>query len=290
MIPTGEQIARAAYLRWLRRGEAHGRDRDDWIAVEKELTFDLNYQVIVQYPLNNPAQVVLGERPVARCRFCERSSGRANFSQPRAVVIGTGSASLLSAEVCDDCQADCRDPLAGDLHRLWEAVWALNTWQEAHAGARSRAVCSMAAFKALISSSLLVMPEPELEYFADALEWVGNPDPDFDGPLFAGIAGRAYCASFLRDRSAICLARRIDDDSPFPYMICSLAWGGAVVQVPLPLCVRDVEQDGRPVAMPERSFSSGERQSFREARSMVLPLVPAGRAPRSQRRRALLSS
>jgi hypothetical protein len=290
MVPSGEEIAQAAYRRWMRRGEVHGRDRDDWLAAETELTFDLNYQVIVEYSLSNPAAVVLGARPVARCRFCERSAGRAVFSQPRAVVSGTGNPSLLSAEVCDECQADCREPLAGDLHRLWEAIWALNTWQDVHAAPRSRVVCSMPAFKALISSALLIMPERELEYFSDTLEWVGNPDPDFDSPLFAGIVGRAHFASFLRDRSHISLARRIDDESGFPYMVCSLAWGGAVVQVPVPLSMRDLEHDCHPVTMPERSFSSGECQSFREARSILLPLVPAGRAPRTERRRALLSS
>jgi hypothetical protein len=290
MVPSGEEIAQAAYLRWVRRGEVHGRDRDDWLAAEKELTFDLNYQVIVEYSLNNPSAVVLGARRVARCRLCERSASQAVFSQPRAVVSGTGTPSLLSAEVCDDCQAECREPLAGDLHRLWEAIWAENTWQDARPAPRPRVVCSMAAYKAMISSALLIMPEPELEYFADTLEWVANPDPDFDSPLFAGIVGRAHFASFLRDRSTICLSRRIDDDSEFPYIVCSLAWGGAVVQVPVPLSMRDLELDGRPVTMPERSFTSGERQSFREARSMLLPLVPAGRAPRTQRRRALLPS
>jgi hypothetical protein len=290
MVPNGDQIARAAYFRWLRRGRAHGRDRDDWVAAEKELMFGLNYQVIVDYPLNNPHRFVLGERAMRRCRFCERASGRAVFSQPRAVVMGTGNASLLSAEVCDDCHADCREPLTGDLHRLWEAIWAENTWQEPHHAARSRAVCSLAAFKALVASALLIMPERELTNFADALEWVANPDPDFDSPLFTGLAGRAYFAPFLREQSAVCLARRIDDDAPLPYMVFSLAWGGAVVQVSVPLCVRDLDLDGRSVATPERSYISGEHHNFREARSTTLPLVPAWRMQKAHPRRALLSS
>lgn len=290
MVPTSDQIARAAYLRWLCRGQAHGRDHDDWIASEKELTFGLNYQVVVEYSLNSSAQLVLGERAVQRCRFCERTSGRATFSQPRPVVVGAGKPSLLSAEVCDDCQADCREPLCGDLHRLWESIWADQTWHDPSPAARPRTVCSMAAFKALVSSALLIMPESELEYFADTLEWVGNPDPDFDARLFAGIAGRAYFAPFLRERSSIGLARRKNDDAPLPYMLFSLSWGGAIVHVPVPLCLRDLDHDGRDLTVAERSFAAGECDTFREARSMVLPLVPAVRPARAHSRRALLSS
>ena len=36
--PTYEEIAEAAYLRYLSRGASDGQDFDDWIAAEKELT------------------------------------------------------------------------------------------------------------------------------------------------------------------------------------------------------------------------------------------------------------
>lgn len=35
--PTYEQIAEAAYLRYLRRGGSDGRDFDDWLEAEREL-------------------------------------------------------------------------------------------------------------------------------------------------------------------------------------------------------------------------------------------------------------
>lgn len=35
--PTREQIAEAAYLRWLNRGGGHGRDVEDWVQAEREL-------------------------------------------------------------------------------------------------------------------------------------------------------------------------------------------------------------------------------------------------------------
>ena len=36
--PTFEQIAEAAYLRYLNRGGGDGRDFDDWLEAERELT------------------------------------------------------------------------------------------------------------------------------------------------------------------------------------------------------------------------------------------------------------
>jgi hypothetical protein len=36
--PTFEEIAEAAYQRYLSRGGSHGQDFDDWIEAERELT------------------------------------------------------------------------------------------------------------------------------------------------------------------------------------------------------------------------------------------------------------
>ncbi len=47
MLPTSDQIQRAAYHDWLGHGRVHGRDRQDWLEAELELTFRLNYPTIV---------------------------------------------------------------------------------------------------------------------------------------------------------------------------------------------------------------------------------------------------
>ena len=52
MFPTRDQVERTAYDRWLRRGQVHGHDREDWYAAEKELLFLLNYETIANYPLD----------------------------------------------------------------------------------------------------------------------------------------------------------------------------------------------------------------------------------------------
>ena len=60
MLPTREQIERAAYDRWLRRDRAHGHDRDDWVGAEQELVYLLNYETVVEYPLAATSPVTIG--------------------------------------------------------------------------------------------------------------------------------------------------------------------------------------------------------------------------------------
>src|SRR5262245_3318267 len=86
MLPTCDQVERAAYERWLRRGRTHGQDRADWYAAENELTFLLNYRIIAEYPLDSHERLILGHAPMRRCRLCERTPGQAAFDAPRPVV------------------------------------------------------------------------------------------------------------------------------------------------------------------------------------------------------------
>jgi Protein of unknown function (DUF2934) len=270
MLPSTDQIAQAAYHRWLRRGGEHGKDRDDWYAAQRALVFELNYELITSHALDSPGRLVLGDASVCRCRFCERTAPRAVFSEPRPVVVGLEEISLYSAEICDECHGDCREPLAGDIFRLLETVR-----RDAEG-----AVCSVAAFKALVSSALLVLPASELPYFCDTTEWVGNPDHECDGNLLAGGLCQTYRASFLEKQASVSLFRRIDDRAPMPYMILFLVWHGVAVAAPLPLGVRDQDLDGRSVTVVERAFRTDCADSFREAWPTGLPVVASARRAR----------
>ena len=161
MLPTRNQIERAAYDRWLRRHRAHGRDRDDWVGAENELMFVLNYRAIVEYALDSSHLMILGDDAERRCRFCERTGRHTAFSAPRPVVLGAATTSLQSAQVCDECQADCRDTLAIPCENLWksldEDVVALPSLP--------RFPDSMAVFKSLVASALIIMPEHESGLF-----------------------------------------------------------------------------------------------------------------------------
>jgi len=284
MLPTDDQIRRAAYDLWQKRGRVHGCDRQDWYAAHRELTFSVNYRTIVEYSLDVPGMLVLGERPVRYCRLCERTSVHAAFSAPRPVVQGVGHTSLFTESVCDDCQASCRDPLVADFEQFWNALPAAGA---GHGGGQDRSagnLYTVAVLKSLVTSALLIMPESELPYFVDTQEWVNNPDKNQDGRLFTDTVCHLYVAPFLGDRSGISLARRIDTDLPLPYMIYFLSRGGFVLQVYLPLCLRDLDSDGRNMWMPERSLIEGEGVHFREIRSTVLRPVISGGRPRLESR------
>src|SRR5262249_26291845 len=149
-----------------------------------------------------------------------------------------GNGCLLTAEVCDECQADCRAPLDEDFRRLWSAIQAEVAGVEPHRSGRSRDLFSAAALKSLAASALLLMTQSELRYFPDALEWVSNPDQDCDESLFAESACRVYSGDFLAERSWVSLSRRVDDETTLPYLLYFLGGDGIVIQVHVPLCLR----------------------------------------------------
>jgi hypothetical protein len=278
MLPTRGQIERAAYDRWIRRHRSHGHDRDDWIGSENDLTYLLNYETVAEFPLDQSSPSILGNDTVRACRFCERGARHTAFSAGRPVVQGLPRALLYSDRVCDECQADCRDQLDVHCQNFWRALLAVGDAQQV---VLRRDIDSLAVFKSLVTSALLIMPETELAYFTDTLEWVNNPDHQYDGGLFAGTCGHVYQDPSSPERSWISLARRVDDDAPFPYMISFISWGGIVLQISVPMSVRDEDLDGRVARLLERSFSGGEGPQFRVSGATVLRLVDSARRPRS---------
>jgi hypothetical protein len=274
MIPTCDQIRRAAYGRWLRRGRTHGHDREDWYAAEKELTYLLNYRPIVEYPLDGPDQLIPGGFAIRRCRFCERTSRQTTFEFPPSAAPGAlGGRSLRSAEICDDCQGDFREPLDLEFRRFWSA---LRSWVAGPEGSLEWAGAHrlpVGAFKSLITGALLIMPENELGYFPDTIEWVSNPDRDADLALFAGSFCRVYSAPMLAARPWASLAQRIDDEVPSPYLLYYLGCDGLVIQIAVPLCLRDLDLDGRDVFLPEFAIDAERGRDFLEAQSVALWLA-----------------
>ena len=278
MLPTRDQIERAAYDRWIRRHRAHGHDRDDWIGSENDLTYLLNYQTVVEFPLDASSPLILGNDAVRGCRFCERGTRQTAFSAPRPVLQGLPQALLHSNRVCDECQADCRDPLDVHCENFWQA---LHSSRDAHQVVLRRDVDSLAVFKSLVTSALLILPETDLAFFTDTLEWLNNPDHKYDGGLFVGTDCHVYQDPSPPQRSWISLARRVDDEAPFPYMVAFIAWNGIVVQISVPLSVRDEDLDGRDARLLERSLSAGEGTHFRVSSATVVPLVDSASRSRS---------
>ncbi len=183
------------------------------------------------------------------------------------LLAGGCSPSLSSSSVCNECRAGFRDAQAGRLERFLAKPVEQASRDAGVAGAGTAVIYSLDVFKALCGCALLIMPESELGYFVDALEWVSNPHERSDGPLLEQEATCVvYRAPFWAEQAWMSLARRIEKDVPLPYMVYFLAAGGVVLQISLPLCIRDQDLDGRVVYLPRRSFAVGEDQSFEQAR------------------------
>ncbi len=269
MRPTDEEIRRAAYARWERRGWSHGGDRDDWFAARADLTFRASYGTTVDHTMDGTGPRVIGESPARRCRFCERKAGPNGLGAPRPIFAGHPAP--LSAEVCADCRSDWGDGLDDAFRELWTRLVL---------GEVGRSTFHVAAFKAMAAGGLLMMPASDLRYYVDALEWVSNPDHDSDDRLIEGAAFRVYRASFLGRTPRLSLMRRLDDEATVPYMLLFIEADGIMVQAPMPMCLRDEDLDGQAVEHTERILADGYGHDYREAASELFPLAVSTRRTR----------
>ena len=267
MLPTWDQIQRAAYERWERRGWVHGGDQDDWVAAEMDLTFQLNYRPAAEYPASSTESVVVAPRSQPNCRFCERGAPRAKFSRPHPIVPAVvGPTSLFSGETCDECH----EQFAGSIDVEFAGFWRALAETDA-GGPEGPATVSIGAYKSLVRMAIAIMPARELPHFEDTLEWVGNPDHEFDSSLFAEAGCQVYRAHRPSGVSWLSLSRRTTTDSPLPYMVFALASGPHIVEIAPPLCARDQDHDEAP-RLPARSFTTGHGADSRSATRRLLPL------------------
>jgi hypothetical protein len=267
MRPTPQQIAEAAYSRWERRGYLHGFDCDDWVAVENDLVFGLNYRYVARLPLSGPTlDVGKAAAPAARrCRFCERAEPAATFRARPLVVPGwLGNAALVAWDECDDCRAQADAHLAGSFERF-AAPWV--------AGDSARDVAlSPGAWKALVRMGLSVLPAAELHHFDDTIEWVSNPDHSRDAVLLEAQGCQVYATAHPLPAPFAALARRAHDESPWPYMLFFLGSGRAVFQTHLPLCPRDEDQEEGGLHGPVLSMSTGTGPALRAGVCRFVPV------------------
>lgn len=274
MFPTYAQIEQAAYFRWQRRGACHGQHGDDWIAAEKDLIFSLNYRYVARYKLQGPT-LWLGKPSDAeasssrrRCRYCEQSAPAVNFSGPLAIPGFLGNGALRAWDECDDCRASYEEHLAGPFE-AWarRLVGPSPHWPPDP--------ISMGALKALIRIGISVMPESELYHFVDTCEWVANPDHALDAAAIdtLGLGCQAYLTPAPIPAGFVALARRVENDAPWPYMLLFLGTGRVVLQTHLPLCPRDEDLETSSPRGPELSMSLGQGHEHRASLAVFAPLA-----------------
>jgi hypothetical protein len=278
MLPSRDQIERAAYLRWERRGRMHGADAEDWVSAEMDQIFDLNYRTAVEYELGEGQPRVLGKAQGARCRFCEQSAPRAAFSVRPVLPDVLDCRSLLTREICNECADQFAKTIDPGFAHFWESLAGLRLGLDSYRELRAPTAIPIAAYKALIRTALAITPEDQLSSFTDTIEWVSNPDHEFDSGLFGGTGCLLYHAHVPSPTGWVSLCSRLDDDAPFPYMLFFLALERVVLQVHLPLCSRDDDHDGSDVEMPERSFSTGVGSDLRPSTCLALPLKASDQA------------
>jgi hypothetical protein len=255
MLPTAEQIQWAAYFRWKRRNGEHGRDRDDWLASEQDLLFTRNYEVVARFQLDREGAQFVGNKERRRCRFCELAPPQASFKAiPPVIPEYLGNKALFAYDQCDECQGSFAEMIEGDLKSFTRRF--LRGGPESIGNGKPGGLSTdpfrpLAAFKGLAKLALSIVPEAELPYFEDALEWVSNPDHEYDARVFDGLRCHIHGPDESVPRQSwTALARRIEEEAPFPYMLFFLGTGGVTFQIAVPLCTRDDEIDGETVIVP----------------------------------------
>lgn len=284
MIPSRDVVQRAAYDRWQRRGMHHGADGEDWVAAEMDAFFALNYETLIEYPLTDGEPRVLGKERRPRCRFCEQSAPRASFSFiRRALPAEVGNVALSTRDICDECADQFSKTIDQDFLRFWETLEGLRVGTASFRELRAPTGITIPAYKSLIRMALSIIPDEELPSFADTIEWIGNPDHEFDSGLFGGVGCLVYQVHSAYLGSWANLSRRLDEDAPLPYMLFFLASGRLVLQLHLPLCSHDADLDGAEVRMPERSFTTGIGSDLHSATCLALLLKSPAQASRTLR-------
>jgi hypothetical protein len=283
MRPSFEQIERAAYLRWKRRGGGHGSDREDWIAAEQDLGFELAYQWVARHRLyldDGAAAVWLGavEHMVAgrarNCRFCERDEACARFSAPEVLPGFLGSPALRAWDECDDCRATFDSRLAGPFETFARPLVASEPRPP-----QEGATIAIAAYKALVWIGLSIMPSEELHHFGDTIEWVINPDQARDASILPyGLGCYVYATNVAVPVPFASLARRAEEcrEAKVPYMLFFLGARRVVFQTHIPLCPRDEDLRDQDLRGPLLSMSTGTGAGYYASHARFLPIKPVG--------------
>jgi len=243
----------------------------------------MNFRTLAEYPLAEKTDRILGAARNPRCRFCEQSPPRAAFSFFRpAVPEVVGNRTLKTRELCDECAEQFAGVIDQDFAAFWQSLESLRSAEGPIRDSQVPTAIPISAFKALVKMAVSIMPEPELASFTDTIEWVGNPDQDFDSNLFGGLGCLVYQVHSPFPTGWTALARRIEDQAPFPHMLFFLASQRLVLQAHLPLCSHDDDLDGTEVRVPERSFSTGVGSDYRPSMCMALP-IRSSDSPRQRR-------
>ena len=184
--------------------------------------------------------------------------------------------SLLTAEVCDDCQHDWRESLDDEFRDFWERLAAARPGTSPVVAPRF----SVAAFKAMVAGALLIMPASELPLLRRHAGVGEQPGPRLRRSaagrggmpgLSRSVPGRGPAADpgpSRRRRRALSRTCSISSRATGSWCRCPCRCASAT----------RTSTAGRS-SIPSESRSAGYGPDFREARGVLLPLSVSARRP-----------
>ena len=263
-----EGIRQAAYDRWEHRGRSHGFDRLDWLAAERQERFDRNYRVVAADRLNQVDPRVVGSTTTRRCRFCGGASPRVEFTETVAIFPANfGPGSPLAIDQCEDCASTFADEIDPALLRFVGPYLRPTEGDVAPSGS-----ISVAAFKGLVKLAISVMPVDQLDDYEETIDWVGNPDHDFDLSVFRDMACVIHPVSSPFPASWSALAEKTEEGEAWPSMLYFLGLKRVILQITVPLGRRDDELEiptsSLPDVLPPSPFGLG----FDPIARLILPI------------------
>jgi hypothetical protein len=274
MSPSHAEIEKAAYDRWSRRGGRHGGHVADWLAAEQDLLFARNYEVVASYRLDDHVPQVL-RRGRRVCRYCEQAPPRTGFAGPaRAVPEALGNRSLFVDDECDECHALFAAAIDVETGAFAREVLA----GTAPGGAFRIPPLPVAALKGLTRMALAILPDADLDAYADTVEWVLNPDHGLDRPVFAGLGLYLHVATTLFPSPWTALARRVADDEPMPAMLYLLGTAHLTFELAVPLGLRDEAHDAGGLVVPRVASVPGSAHAPAESTCLFVPVAQAAGA------------
>ncbi|MDB5349801.1 MAG: hypothetical protein JWN86_1048 [Planctomycetota bacterium] len=269
MRPTIDQIRTAAYGRWERRGRVHGFDRADWNAAEKQQILFVNYRVLTADRLDSEAPRAIGDPSRRRCRFCRQATPRAEFSsRVRIIPDYLGPGSPVAFDQCQECASHFSETVDPGLAQFVRPflVGSSSTLPGA-------AGIAVDAYKGLVRLALSVMPVSDLEDHEDTVEWVSNPDHDFDLNVFRDLTCTVHVVPAAFPASWVALAKLKDDREAWPSMLFFLGTSHVVFQILVPLGQRDSDHDGVPITVPDILPPSPFGPEHEPIARVMLPIV-----------------
>lgn len=235
MDTTLSQIQLAAYLRWERRGRNHGHDEEDWAVAQRQHRFSTHYRLIASIRGDDPgADQSGGGRLSRRCRFCQQVMATPSFS--RVMPESMGSTSPACLDQCEECESLFAEGIDQDLVRFLER-------DSIHGQTAESSGIPIAAFKGLVKMALGIMPLRDLEDHEDTIEWITNPDHNFDFRVFSGLSCVTHQMADAYPSAWAAVAEKTNDGEPWASRLFFLGMQRSAFMISVPLNPRDEDLD-----------------------------------------------